>query len=171
MFSKAISPMIATVLLIAFTVAVGGILSLWLTSLTSTQTSTTGASAEKQILCARSVLRVTEVVFRGSSPTANITVVYEYGTENLYNFTIAFVDSNRKSYTVNRTALSPQYNNTAGQMFAPGMLQTWNLNISTISGDATVLTATSLQDLKVVALCQSTYPVMGECKAGQSCMA
>lgn len=40
MKSKAISPIIATVLLIAFTVAVGGILSLWLTSFTTTTNQT-----------------------------------------------------------------------------------------------------------------------------------
>jgi flagellin-like protein len=43
---KAISPMVATVLLIGFTIAVGAILSVWFTSFTRTQTSgiTGGAS-------------------------------------------------------------------------------------------------------------------------------
>jgi len=42
---KAISPMIATVLLIGFTIAVGAILSLWFTTFTRTQTTAVGAGA------------------------------------------------------------------------------------------------------------------------------
>ncbi|MEM5854631.1 MAG: archaellin/type IV pilin N-terminal domain-containing protein, partial [Candidatus Aenigmatarchaeota archaeon] len=45
MKSKAISPMIATILLVAFTVAVGGIISVWLTGFTRTQTASAGAGA------------------------------------------------------------------------------------------------------------------------------
>ena len=179
MGSKAISPMIATVLLIAFTVAVGGILSMWLTSLASTQTETTGAAAEKQILCARSVLKIDEATFLQEAAgvdSANVTVVYEYGTENLYNFSISFIDSNRLSYTITAASLATkvgmtQYNNTAGQQFTPGMMNAWNLNITSYSGSASTLTASSLKTVKVVALCQGTYPISAECNSGQSCMA
>ncbi len=40
MAMKGISPMIATVLLLAFTVAVGGVLSIWISGLTTSQTAT-----------------------------------------------------------------------------------------------------------------------------------
>ena len=172
--------MIATVLLIAFTVAVGGILSMWLTSLASTQTETTGAAAEKQILCARSVLKIDEVTYLQEAATgvdsANVTIVYEYGTENLYNFSISFIDSNRLSYTITAANLATkagmaQYNNTAGQQFTPGMMNTWNLNITLYSGSAGTLTASTLKTVKVVALCQGTYPISAECNSGYGCMA
>jgi hypothetical protein len=97
-------------------------------------------------------------------------VVYEYGTEDLYNFSIAFIDSNRNSYTVNRTSLTPQYNNTAGKMFAPGMMQTWNINITSYSANTETLTGATLQSVRVNALCQLSYPISAECKSGQSCM-
>jgi flagellin-like protein len=42
---KAISPMVATVLLVGFTIAVGAILSLWFTTFTRTQTATITSSA------------------------------------------------------------------------------------------------------------------------------
>ncbi|MGC9059300.1 MAG: archaellin/type IV pilin N-terminal domain-containing protein [Candidatus Aenigmatarchaeota archaeon] len=42
---KAISPMVATVLLIGFTIAVGAILSVWFTSFTRTQTATVSGTA------------------------------------------------------------------------------------------------------------------------------
>ncbi len=42
---KAISPMVATVLLIGFTIAVGAILSVWFTTFTRTQTATVSGTA------------------------------------------------------------------------------------------------------------------------------
>ena len=175
---KAISPMISVVLLIAFTIAVAGILSLWLTTLASTQTTTTGTAAEKQILCSRSVLELREVTHNvvGTDNLVNITVVYSYGDENLYNFTLAFVDNARKSFTVNQTRLaqmSHQYNKTSGQEFSPGAMVVWNLNLTEAQSGAAggdVLTGTSLQSVRVRALCQDDYPVAGECKSGQGCM-
>jgi len=49
---KGISPMIATVLLVAFTVAVGGILMLWFTSVTRTTTSAASTQIEANTKCA-----------------------------------------------------------------------------------------------------------------------
>jgi flagellin-like protein len=48
---KGISPMIAVVLLIAFTVAVGGIISVWLTGFTRTTTGGTESRAEALSRC------------------------------------------------------------------------------------------------------------------------
>jgi flagellin-like protein len=48
---KGISPMIATVLLIAFTVAVAGIISVWVTTFTSSTTSTVSEKAEGELYC------------------------------------------------------------------------------------------------------------------------
>lgn len=48
---KGISPLIATVLLIAFTVAVAGIISVWLTGFASTTTKTVGGQANIEIIC------------------------------------------------------------------------------------------------------------------------
>jgi flagellin-like protein len=148
---KAISPMIATVLLIAFTVAVGGILSLWLTSLTSTQTTTTGSAAEKQVLCARSVLSIDEVDY-STTDDANVTVTYTYGTESLTNVNIYFVDSARASYNKTQT----------------GTLSPGDTKAYAVSGSG--LTGSTFQEVRIVAMCQATYPVSGECKSGQACM-
>ena len=154
---KGISPMIATVLLIAFTVAVGGILSMWLTSMTSTQTTTTGSAAEKQILCARSVLSIDEVYYNynGSNiNNASITYKYTYGTETLTGLNFFFIDSQRNAY--NRS-----YGSTL--IVNPGDSNTTSMNM-------TGLTATELQQVRIQAACQSTYPVSTTCKSGQSCM-
>lgn len=50
-FKKGISPMIATVLLIAFTIAVGGLVSVWMTSFTKTTTGEVSTQEETKIYC------------------------------------------------------------------------------------------------------------------------
>ena len=57
--------MIATVLLIAFTVAVGGILSMWLTGLTTTTTSSVENTTTDQIKCASTWINVISVTPTG----------------------------------------------------------------------------------------------------------
>ncbi|MFH1623123.1 MAG: archaellin/type IV pilin N-terminal domain-containing protein [Candidatus Aenigmatarchaeota archaeon] len=61
MESKAISPMIASVLLIAFTIAVGGILSLWMTGFTTTTTSSVETASINQTKCAGTYIDILSV--------------------------------------------------------------------------------------------------------------
>ena len=58
---KAISPMIAVVLLLAFTVAVGGILSVWFTSFTRTTTGGVESATVNQTRCAGCYISVDSV--------------------------------------------------------------------------------------------------------------
>jgi len=58
---KGISAMIATVLLIAFTVAVGGVVSIWITSFTSTTTEEVSSQEETKIYCAYAGISVSDL--------------------------------------------------------------------------------------------------------------
>jgi flagellin-like protein len=58
---KGISPMIATVLLIAFTVAVGGLVSVWMTSFTRTTTSEVSNQEETKIYCSYAGISISDV--------------------------------------------------------------------------------------------------------------
>lgn len=60
---KGVSPLIATVLLIAFTIAVGGIISVWLTQFTQTQTDIVGKESETQIVCGTGGIQFSDVKF------------------------------------------------------------------------------------------------------------
>ena len=87
MRSKAISPMIATVLLIAFTVAVGGILSLWLTGYTATTTSAVETASTNQTKCVGTYIDVISVssgailiTNRGSQTISNVNCFAGNGT-------------------------------------------------------------------------------------------
>ncbi len=168
-----ISPMIATVLLIAFTVAVAGIVGLWITTLTSTQTETTGSAAEKQVLCARSIITIDEVTSKFNTTSGgdsfNVTVVYSYGTEDLYYFNITLIDNIRNSFTATPVNVT-NFNKT--NPFRPGDSNVFNINIddrNTVEKTGDLL-GTSLYLVRVIAKCQTNYPVSGECKSGQGCM-
>ena len=85
---KGISPMIATVLLIAFTVAVGGIVSIWLTGFTRTTTSSVSAGTESQTKCAATYLDLkvysstnrTTITNMGDQPVNLTSFFYSDGT-------------------------------------------------------------------------------------------
>jgi flagellin-like protein len=75
---KGISPMIAVVLLIAFTVAVGGIVSLWLTSFTSTTQQSVGSASTNQTKCASTYIDIISV-------TADGVIITARGSQNISN--------------------------------------------------------------------------------------
>jgi len=163
--------MIAVVLMIAFTVAVGGIILPWLMGMMTSATTATGSSAEKQTFCGNSVLNVKEVYSSfGTNDTFNVTVSYDFGTQNLYNFNLTYVDNSGTSVTVQpKTGRNP--NKTYS--LSPGALYVFSLNLAASESDVAVaasLPGSSLRQVVVVGMCQDTYPVPGECKSGQVCM-
>lgn len=166
---KGVSPLIAAVLLIAFTVAVGGIISTWITTLTTTTTGVTQAAGEKQIKCATAVLDIVEVVSSlGATDSINTTVRYVYGEQDLYFFNLTFIDNIKSSVTVT-PRIGVNYNKTTP--FKPGMLTVFALNLSTT--DVVVaagLPGSALDRVSVLAKCQDTIPISDDCKSGESCM-
>jgi flagellin-like protein len=97
---KGISPMIAVILLIAFTVAIGGILSVWLTGLQQQQTTVTGEYAEKVAKCAGVSLNIKNI-----TPILNnqitFQVSHESGTYELTNVQVVVVYTDGGSTTQN----------------------------------------------------------------------
>jgi flagellin-like protein len=80
MSSKAISPMIATILLIAFTVAVGGIISVWLTGYTRTTGAAVSTATEDQVKCTGTYPNIYSV-------TEDAIIITNPGSENIANIT------------------------------------------------------------------------------------
>mgnify|MGYP000383165667 CR=1 FL=1 len=83
---KGISPLIAAVLLIAFTVAVGGIISIWLTTFAKTTTGNVEASTTDITKCASTYLSLDKVFV-----SQNRLIISNMGTAsiNLTNFTMS----------------------------------------------------------------------------------
>ena len=142
--------MIAVVLLIAFTVAVGGILSVWLSNLTTTQTTTVSSTTDKQVKCSASSLSVAEVRYPTgiSNGFVNATVRYDSGTETLSNVTVEV--SGRGSVQAN-TSVEP---------LNPGESRV--VQVSPANYPPEVVSARGF--------CRDNVPIIGSCKAGQPCM-
>jgi flagellin-like protein len=93
---KAISPMIATILLIAFTVAVGGIISIWMTSFARTSSAGTEVRSEALTRCTTSGFEVI------SCTSGKIRIIH-YGS-GLIIFPLSVVTSDG---TVSAASASP----------------------------------------------------------------
>lgn len=101
---KGLSSFVASVLLIAFTIAIGGILSVWITSLTKTQTSLTETQTSGVTKCSSADLEIIS-----ASPTNNKVVITHYGYGlKFYPVNVIFSDG-----TVNST-FAQRYGITAG---------------------------------------------------------
>lgn len=154
---KAISPFIATVLLIAFTVGVAGIVSSFIYSTMSTQTGETKEISDKQAKCGSVVLDIDEVKTDSDLDPVNVTFTYVHGTENLYTFTVYIIDSGSNIYS---TTLSTY---TEANPLTPGRKVFWSIDTeSELSG--------SLFSVRVSGICQKDYPVSVGCDSGESCM-
>lgn len=155
---KAISPMIAVVLLIAFTVAIGGLVSVWLSTLTSSQTGTIQVSAENLAKCASSTLAASEVRWAspGTSRIVNVTIT-SGGTENLKNITITVAGPGGSTN-------SPKFFNGTGDDLIPGLTYATSMNVT---ANVSLLPP---ELVSVTGICQGSFAVRGECKAGEKCM-
>ena len=152
---KAISPMIAVVLLIAFTVAVGGLLSVWFTTITTSQTSTVQASGESLGKCAQNSLDIESVKYPSSlSPRIVNVTVASVGTQSVKNLTITVVSSGG-------TATSIKFFNATGDDMSAGTVFATTINASNITLPPELV--------KVNAFCQGRS-IAAECAAGQDCM-
>jgi flagellin-like protein len=95
---KAISPMVAVILLIAFTIAIGGILSVWFSGLVRITGGPTEASAKKVAECAIARLVIEEVnatlgriIYANPSPKliTNIKITLDGSEVNASKTTLA----------------------------------------------------------------------------------
>ncbi len=78
---KAISPLIATILLIAFTIGVGGLVSIFITGLTTTSTGVTSNQSEALTKCAgawMSVYSVTSTKILVTNPNSQAITGIDY---------------------------------------------------------------------------------------------
>jgi len=81
---KGISPLIASILLIAFTLAVAVIIGSWLTSISSQQSSSVGAAANQTVTCSKGVIDIVSI------PNNTTVIIQNAGQIDLSgNFTLS----------------------------------------------------------------------------------
>jgi flagellin-like protein len=146
---KGVSPMIATVLLIAFTIAVGGIISIWLTGYTRTTTEAVGGGTEKQIKCAASILKIKDV--SNTSQNVTILVYYESGSESLSNITCEALGGGHSNSTNVNGTKSP------GDSFYCPVIDFNTTNLG------------PLEVVRAKGMCLGEIPISVDCKPTQAC--
>lgn len=91
---KGISPLVATVLLIAFTVAVAGLLSNWLTGFTSQTTQQVATSSTNTLSCSYGGISLGSLKFSSTSNTLAGNIE-NTGTVSLGNVSLQIIYSNK----------------------------------------------------------------------------
>ena len=126
---KGISPLIAGVLLIAFTLAVAAIISGWLTSLTKTTTEKTEKGVSTQVECSKAVIEIEKV-------TSSDVIIHNSGSVSLTgNFT---VECNTTVSTTSRIVLEKGSYNKTGVGCSSGKLKVCSLTCPTVCDECTV---------------------------------
>ena len=98
---KGISPLLATVILIALTLAVAALLGSWFTSVTRMQTDIIEETAATQINCTAAHLEISDVTCSGSSDNIKVSITNLGNDIALYNFTTLVTINN--TYYLNST--------------------------------------------------------------------
>jgi len=84
---KGISPLVATVMLIAITLAVSALLGSWFTSTIRVETEIIGENAAKQINCSSAILDIVDIICSSSNQSLKIALANQ-GNIELYNFSV-----------------------------------------------------------------------------------
>jgi flagellin-like protein len=102
---KGVSPLVATILLIAIAVAVGGIVGSWIFGFTRSSTQTVGQQANIEIICNQGGISLSEVCFSnnylqgyitntGKIPLGNITLSILYTNASIQKYYLSFAGGN-----------------------------------------------------------------------------
>ncbi len=153
---KGISPLIATILLIAFTVAVGGIVSIWISGYSKTQTTQVTQTSNDQVTC-NSVISISTYNPTFNNAAIGFRISYDYGTLNLTNPTVSL------------TCGTNTTNTSVGTTIVPGQLIAGNIS------NTACTSLTSISFVRVVANCTGpstgiNYTRTGDCSSGQTCI-
>jgi flagellin-like protein len=82
---KGLSPLVATVMLIAITLGVSALLGSWFTSTIKIETEIIGESATRQINCTSALLDIVDVICSSTNQSLKIALT-NMGSIELYNF-------------------------------------------------------------------------------------
>ena len=95
--AKGLSPLIATVMLIAFTIAVAVIVSTWITTFTKTSTTTIGDTATSELVCSNGHIALSELLYCNNRIAGVIT---NTGQIVLGNITLQELFANQTTQTL-----------------------------------------------------------------------
>jgi len=119
---KGVSPLVATVLLIATVIVVAGIVSAWVYNFAKSSTTTMRKQSDDEVFCSKA-----DITFSGARYCNNILsgVMDNTGTVALENITfqVIYQNASREKISLNRSAGMPL-------SIAPGDLYNFNFSLS-----------------------------------------
>jgi len=159
---KGISPLIATVLLIAFTVAVGGLISIWLTGFTQNQTQSIGSQASNSITCSNGGISLSSVTYCNSYLSGKLTNTGSIALGNI-SLTVTYTNATvTQKYCLNLTA------STVGALLSPC---TGNLTLSAseLASFNFSIGGSNYDTLRVVANCTGVVASVDSSSVTRTC--
>jgi flagellin-like protein len=146
---KGISSIIATVLLIAFTVAVAGILSGWLTSFTTTSTQTVKSQSDIELTCSYGGISLNSLRYSGGYLSGNID---NTRTVSLGGLSIQIIFTNKTIQNVKlcSTGTTTVSCDTANASLSPRETTTFNIT-----------TTSNYDTIRIYTNCSSVYDQVG----------
>lgn len=125
---KGLSPLVATVLLIAFTVGIGGIISIWISGFTQTSSKIVSKEGENQIICSNGAVDIYNLKY--CSSTNNISgIIRNNGRIAIGNITMQTIFGNGSmvSHALNNTGTG---GSTSGDYLSLRPGQSFSFNVS-----------------------------------------
>lgn len=144
---KGISTLIATILLVALTVAIAGIIGIFFTGFTTTTTSTVSSSGNATVVCVGTYINLDAANYTTSWVVVTFSNPTRYALSNL---TVSVFSGGT---LLNSTAL------TWMGSLAPGAA-----NVTNITG-----ITSKPNEVRVSGLCGGSVPAVGSCFSGQPC--
>ena len=128
---KGISPFIASVLLIAFTVAVGTIVSLWINALMRSQASEVGSEADLAVKCKKAGIRILDDTIKCNFTGTDYLnfSLQNTGYIDMYNFR-AYLYINGVTYSYDVLDANTNQNFTKDSPLKIGEIKTVLVNIT-----------------------------------------
>lgn len=131
---KGLSPLVATVLLIAFTVGVGGLISVWISGFTQTSSKIVSKEGETQIICSNGAIDLSNL--RYCVNTNNISgIIKNNGRIALGNITLQTIFNNGSivSHALNDTGTG---GSSSGNFLVLRAGQVFGFNVSIGGGSS-----------------------------------
>jgi flagellin-like protein len=149
---KGISSIIATVLLIAFTVAVAGILSGWLTSFTTTSTQTVKSQSDTELTCSYGGISLNSLRYSGGSSGYLSGNIDNTRTVSLGGLSIQIIFTNKTIQNVKlcSTGTTTVSCATANASLSPRETTTFNIT-----------TTSNYDTIRIYTNCSSVYDQVG----------
>lgn len=127
---KGISPLVGTVLLVAITVGIGGLISFWISTFTQTTTRITAEQGEHQVLCTNAAIDISSLRYCNNNMSG---IIKNNGRILIGNITLQVVFLNASQLTL---ALNDSGGGSSGNSLALKSGQIFSFNQSIGGGSS-----------------------------------